>query len=77
VDEQSLKRQALFLLALGKCRGLLYSVRAGDVNVDVVDQILRVTSLAHLAEVLGVAEEEIALDVDQHLSRAEQLRMSP
>jgi hypothetical protein len=62
MEEQKLKRQAVILHALGLCRGLLYSVRAGDIDVPEIDRILAETSLEHLAEILGLSEDDLACD---------------
>ena len=73
MDDGSKKRQALLLLALGKCRGLLYGIRTGDIDLEEIDKILHLTSISHLAEVLGVEEDELSVDWNDYLSPNERL----
>ena len=73
MDNGSMKKLALLTLALGKCRGLLYGIRTGDVDLEEIDKILRLTSLSNLAEVLGVEEDELSLDWNDYLSPDERL----
>jgi ABC-type uncharacterized transport system fused permease/ATPase subunit len=73
MDDRSMKKLALFALALGKCRGLLYGIKTGEIDLEEIDQILSLTSLSHLAEVLGVEEDELSLDWNDYLSPNERL----
>ncbi len=73
MDDRSMKKLALLTLALGKCRGLLYGIRGGEVDLEEIDKILHLTSGSHLAEVLGVEEEELSLDWNDYLSPDERL----
>ena len=73
MDDGSTKKLALLMLALGKCRGLLYGIQGGEVDLEEIDKILRLTSSSHLAEVLGVDEEELSLDWKDYLSPNERL----
>lgn len=73
MNEDSLKYLALLSQALGLCRGVLYSVRAGDVDVEEIDRILDATSLANIAKRLGLEENDLVIDFEDDLSDDERL----
>ena len=73
MDDGTMKKLALLSLALGKCRGLLYEIQGGEVDPEEINKILHLTSSSHLAEVLGVEEDELSLDWNDYLSPNERL----
>jgi hypothetical protein len=73
MSDESVKYRALFMQALGLCRGVLYSVKAGDVDAAEIDRILDATSLANIAKRLGLDEDDIAIDFEDYLSDSERL----
>ncbi len=73
MDDGTMKRLALLSLALGKCRGLLFGIQGGEVDLEEIEKILHLTSSSHLAEVLGVEEDELSLDWNDYLSPNERL----
>lgn len=73
MSDDSLKYRALLSQALGMCRGILYSVRAGDVDIAEIDRILDATSLANIAKRLGLDENDLVIDFEDDLSDVERL----
>jgi hypothetical protein len=73
MSDDSLKYRALLSQALGMCRGILYSVRAGDVDIGEIDRILDATSLANIAKRLGLDENDLVIDFEDDLSDDERL----
>lgn len=66
------RKYAVIAWALGVSRGILYSISQGEIEIEKVKHILEVTSLNALAARIGCAENELAVDWDDHLSSSEQ-----
>lgn len=73
IDEQ--KKLAIFVAALGVCRGILYSVRSGDYTPEDIDAVIAAVSPANLAEVFGGQEAEFQIDYTQQITPDEMDRL--
>lgn len=66
-----LRRYAATVFALAVARGALYSVKNGDLRDTELSEILTGTSSHHIAQTLGLAEESLFIDWEQHLTPEE------
>jgi hypothetical protein len=66
-----LRRYAATVFALAVARGALYSVKNGDLRDPELSEILTGTSSHHIAQTLGLAEEGLFVDWEQHLTSEE------
>lgn len=65
------KKLAIFVVALGISRGILYSVRSGDYKPEDIDAVLSAISPSNFAEVFGVPETEFQIDYTEHITSEE------
>lgn len=65
------RKYAAIYLALAQTRGVLMDAAWGDVEKTEAQRILDLTALSKIAEALGCVEADLAIDWDEHLTRAE------
>ncbi len=75
VNEQ--KKLAIFVAALGVCRGTLYSVSSGDFKKEDIDAVLAAVSPSNLASVFGVSEDELQIDYTEQITPEEMNKIRP
>ncbi len=65
------RREAGVVLALATCRGALYSVRQGEIDMDELDRVIASTASERIATILGIKEEDFVQDWAEILSEKE------
>lgn len=66
-----IKEHAAVVFALAVARGALYGVRNGDLRTDELLAIIGGTSSINIANTIGVPEERLFVDWEQHLTHEE------